>query len=390
MQSYIYTISKRSITKLKYIMKNKIFSTIGTSLLSLLAMGVSTAAHAESPVADGCCKTTCESKECRKTTLYFAFDESLWYREYNATELAELIEWVKSNDDAVVEITGWSCLYDEGGMNGYISSSRALTAHIDLVDAGIAAERMIYKGMGSDSQSNRWKARRADIVAYIPSTPAKSYADLLDEAKYQEMEAKEPITLYATEMTPVANATLSSEVVANQVLGAKPRFDNGKFSLRANLVYWVGGLMNLGAEYNIPNTCLGIVVNGGYSALSNENWHNSLGGWFVSPEIRYYLGKNLNWFVGAQYLRGAADIKLFDHGRDASNITCAGLMGGYKKELNKNFSLDFTLGLGYTSFTFDRYTTDDDGVKTISAYDVKKKTVLPIQLGVNLIWDIVK
>ncbi len=370
-------------------MKNKIFSTIGISLLSLLVMGVSTAAHAESPAADGCCKTTCESKEFRKTTLYFAFDESLWYREYNATELAELIEWVKSNDDAVVEITGWACIYDESGMNEYISSNRALTAHIDLVDAGIAAERVTYKGMGIDSQSNRWKARRADIVAYIPSTPAKSYADLLEEAKYQEMEAR-PCESLPTTIEPAVYTSTDSDVVANQVVGVSPRFTNGKFSLRTNLIYWVGGLMNLGVEYNIPNTRLGLVVNGGYSALSSDEWHNSWGGWFVSPEIRYYLGKNLNWFVGAQFLTGEADIRLFDHGRDASNITCAGLMGGYKKELNKNLSLDFTLGLGYTSFTFDRYTTDDDCVKTISAYDVKKKTFLPFQLGVNLIWDIVK
>ncbi len=160
-----------------------------------------------------------------------------------------------------------------------------------------------------------------------------------------------------------------------------------QITLRANLLYWASGLMNVGLEYKNVDSRFGFLVNGGYSFLGNTNWNKNLGGWFVSPEVRYYLGSSEKLFVGAQFLMGGYNFKQSETGYQGSVIS-GGIMCGYKLTLSKTFDMDFTLGAGYGTLNYDTYYHTDDNVNVYIDKAVKNSSIMPIQLGVTLIWKI--
>lgn len=164
------------------------------------------------------------------------------------------------------------------------------------------------------------------------------------------------------------------------------------FAIRTNALYWLGGLANVGVEWRFSTKPkLGLILNAGYSPFSSDEWENNLGGWFVSPEARYYLGDTQNWFVGGQLLVGGANVRFPDYldkyGREGL-IFGVGVVGGYKLNLSGTFDMDFTLGVGYTHMSYDTYEMLEGGIKYVGYCNAYANYVLPIQLGVNLIWKL--
>lgn len=145
-------------------------------------------------------------------------------------------------------------------------------------------------------------------------------------------------------------------------------------------------MMNVGAELRLTNSPLGVVLNGGYSPFGGKNGAHALGGWYVSPELRYYIPSHEEWFVGVQALAQGYNYKLGDTGYQGS-LYGGGVMGGYKLPLTDRFDMDFTLGVGYGKFEYDRY-YHSNGVNVIIESGKTKSGVTPIQAGVNLIWKI--
>ncbi len=180
-----------------------------------------------------------------------------------------------------------------------------------------------------------------------------------------------------------------------------------KLYIKTNALYWLGGLMNVGLEY-CPESCgsFSFVLNGGFSPFYSKNWKRNMGGWFVSPEVRYYLGRRDRGFVGAQYMYSNIDVRLpfmekmgvteTALGRDGS-VNSFGLVGGYKLPLTKRCSVDFTLGIGASHFKCDLYDVvrgnyvalDWSNERVVVGTDDAWR-VTPIQLGVNFGWDILK
>lgn len=157
-------------------------------------------------------------------------------------------------------------------------------------------------------------------------------------------------------------------------------------TLRTNLLYWLVGMPNLGAEWTFANSPLGVVINGGYSPLGGDGWEYAAGGWYVAPELRYYIPRSDSFFVGVQLLAEGFNYKLSDTGYQG-NLIAGGVMGGYKLSLSDTFDMDFTLGLGYGYFEYDTY-YHSEGVNVYKEKNLTKKTIMPIQAGVNLIWKI--
>ncbi len=143
---------------------------------------------------------------------------------------------------------------------------------------------------------------------------------------------------------------------------------------------------NVGVELNYGDSPLTFVFNGGYSPFGSKNGEYNLGGWFVSPELRYYIPANPKWFVGVQYLAYGYNIKLSDTGSQG-HLHAAGVMGGYKMQLSKLFEMDFTLGAGYGKTNYVTY-NHTDGYNVYKERNVSKSSIFPIQAGVNLIWKI--
>jgi hypothetical protein len=118
----------------------------------------------------------------------------------------------------------------------------------------------------------------------------------------------------------------------------------------------------------------------------------------ISPEVRYYIGENKNWFIGAEGHIGEFNYKLSPTGYQGDAVG-AGLTGGYKLRLNKTFDLDFSLGLGYTHLKYEtyyraHYRSNGNGYTVNDSYMVRKEAGLkknlfgPTQAGVSLIWKI--
>ncbi len=166
--------------------------------------------------------------------------------------------------------------------------------------------------------------------------------------------------------------------------------DGSTLSLRSNVLYFAGGLFNVGAEWRaFSDSKLSYLLNAGYSPFGHTDWERNMGGWFVSPEVRYHFNGEYGWFAGVQLLYGGANIKFDTTGYQGSAFM-GGALGGYKLELSPTFDMDFTLGLGYGSFNYDTYVRDtfEQGVNLRTGANLQKSMLVPMQAGVSLIWKI--
>lgn len=185
----------------------------------------------------------------------------------------------------------------------------------------------------------------------------------------------------------LAEKKAEQERIAEEQRRAREEAKALPLTLRTNLLYFASGMINAGVEYKSEASYLGYLINGGYSPFGNTEWNKNLGGWFVAPEVRYYIGEKQAWFVGVQFLAGGYNVKLSDTGYQ-STVIAGGITGGYKLTINKLLDMDFSLGLGYGSLNYDSYYKHENGTNVYKAKDVTKNTFMPIQLGVSLIFKL--
>ncbi len=355
-----------------------------TFIIALILTSVSLAAQESGavtmPAADSVLYTS---------VFYFEKNQGEWIEKYEYVKVSKLLKWAKANSSAHIEIKGWADPSGTKEFNARLSFKRAKAIRNYLVQKGIDPSRITFEGKGVDFESEVIKARRAAVVAYV-SVPTNQIADnscndqMVEQAPEQDARAAEPIEAFDTQMQVEPETQAEEPVTAD----SKSCFEWSYFSPRTNLLYWLGGVMNIGFEYKNPDSNFGFLVNGGYSVFGDTTWNHNLGGWFVAPEIRYYLPASEQWFVGAQFLAGGYNHKFTETGRQGTVIG-GGVMGGYKLTLNDTFDMDFTLGLGYGHLEYDTY-YHDQATET-NPYIVKgaeKNSIMPIQAGVNLIWKI--
>lgn len=354
---------------------------IATLLLTLAALLATIPSYAQLEPIDEPQK---RDSVAHKTTFYYAIDQGWWIEKLDMAAVKNLVSWVKENTTAKIKIEAYTDPSGNLEYNNRLSINRARTAQRHLVKSGIDADRITYEGRGVDhSKSIATEARRADIVAY------KEVAVIAEPTPQPTPEPEEAAQITAQTSAQIpAQTTVESVHPASdlQNLASEPNKCNIEIDLRTNLLYWLGGMMNLGVEWRPNKTNLGVLVNGGYSPIGGANWAHAMGGWFLSPELRYYLPCNEHWFVGAQFMVGALNVKLSDIGRQGDMLG-GGVLGGYKMTLSENFDMDFTLGVGYGSFKYETY-HHSNGVNVLDCPYVHRCSVMPVQAGVNLIWKI--
>ncbi len=327
--------------------------------------------------------------------VYIASDVDL-------NRLKSLIYRMRADSTMRVHIVGYSDKWGGNEVNDQFSYVRAKFIADLFRSCRVHREQISFNGEGIDTlATNDAEARRVEIsqvveVVVEPTPEAKVVEEQpqekIEPAKVEDAIATEPIEEIDTEMQvePEPQPTPEPQVVTPAEVTSKPKqpFEWKNFTLRTNLLYWLGGMMNIGTEYKHADSNFGYVLNGGFSPFGSTEWNHNFGGWFVAPEVRYYFPSNDQWFVGAQFLAGGYNIKLSDTGRQGS-VVGGGVMGGYKLALSDSFDMDFTLGLGYGHLKYDTYYHDEaTGTNPYKARGVVKNTLLPIQAGVNLIWKI--
>ncbi|MDR1866135.1 MAG: DUF3575 domain-containing protein [Bacteroidales bacterium] len=161
-----------------------------------------------------------------------------------------------------------------------------------------------------------------------------------------------------------------------------------QLSVRTNLAYWLAALPNAGIEYQ-PTGNFGILLNGGWNHFTWKDGYGNLRAFFVQPEVRRYVGKSGQWFVGLEGHAGQFNFKLSkDRDGAQGDFFGAGVTGGYRLRLSRAFDMDFSLGLGYTGLKYEKYYRSDKGVFVRREGRMKKDFWGPTQAGVNLIWKL--
>lgn len=154
------------------------------------------------------------------------------------------------------------------------------------------------------------------------------------------------------------------------------------FVLRANLLRWATLTPDLGIEWRI-NRHVGVLVNGSWTSWSWDDKNRRYALWEINPEVRWYLGRHKNGYVGALYKVGSFNYKLSGTGKQG-DLMGGGITGGYQLQLNRALSMDFTLGLGYVNADVEKYTITD-GVRVRRGKETKH-WFGPVQAGVTLVW----
>ena len=154
------------------------------------------------------------------------------------------------------------------------------------------------------------------------------------------------------------------------------------FSLRANLLRWATLTPDLGVEWRIDRRW-SVLLNGTWTSWSWSDKDRRYALWKVSPEVRYYMGKEKRGYLGAMYHIGEFNYKLGETGRQG-DYQGGGITGGYMLPLNRALSLDFHAALGYTYADYDKYKVTD-GIRVRQGSDSKNYWGVN-QLGVTLVW----
>lgn len=162
------------------------------------------------------------------------------------------------------------------------------------------------------------------------------------------------------------------------------------FSLRTNLLYDALLLPTLGVEWRISE-CFALKLDGSYSY-----WGGKTGNvqkiWMLNPEVRYYLGhaKQLYIGVGGNYgkynvYKGLLGNLLSKDTGYQGSLWNAGATAGYALPLGRAFALDFNVGVGYNSFSYDTFGITD-GVRVYKDRDRTKNAFGITQAGVSFVW----
>lgn len=195
-----------------------------------------------------------------------------------------------------------------------------------------------------------------------------------------EIEPEETEIVTEPETADTARTAQTVLAVAEETAAVKPY----TIAVRANLLRWATLTPDLGIEWRI-NGSWGIMVNGSWTSWSWNDKDRRYALWEVSPEVRYYIGKEKYGYVGAMFKAGQFNYKLSATGKQG-DLMGGGITGGYVLKLNKTLALDFNIGLGYLNADYDRYEVID-GVRVRRGSE-KKNWWGPINAGVTLMWKL--
>ncbi len=370
------------------------------------------------------------AQDCGPVNSYifkFVGGNNMFYVPYagNETSLEDLISMIKANEQLLkdgeryIHVASYATSPNEQENVSEVSYIRRNRVKSELIIKGVAIEDFFATSYndsspyGPDALKNVVVVTipasiqevreirgndRADVVQAYCEGLMEEVVDDADQILAQEEAERLALEARMAEEARIAAEILLAEEAARQqamleeesTVVVVEEYTKTGWNLRTNLLYWIGGFINAGVEYQMPGSSYGWLVNGGYSPFALGDFKNRLGGWFVAPEIRRYMGARGRGFLAVQGMIGGIDYKLKrnEFGRDG-NMYGVGLNGGYRWYINELLDMDFTLGAGYVRFNYDTYKTNADNKKVYDhtcTKDVKKNKFFPIQAGVSLIF----
>lgn len=305
----------------------------------------------------------------------------------NGTELTRLLSCVVQNKEAILAgtipilVDGYcSSLHDE-------ATARAIAR---IRSNRVKSELITREGLSEACFTTSNHTSGGDYVTVriaIPVQPSESGPEQQAEAERLETEQQrlkaEQQRLEAEKQRLEAEKQ-RLEAERQRAEAGHPEHDPYHLALRANLLRWATLTPDLGIEWRIA-PAWGLMVNGSWTSWTWDNNARRYALWEVSPELRWYLGKQKRGYLGAMFKAGQFNYKLCGTGRQG-DLMGGGITGGYQLRLNKALNLDFNLGLGYLNADYEKYITID-GVRVRRGNETKEWWG-PINAGVTLVWKL--
>lgn len=159
------------------------------------------------------------------------------------------------------------------------------------------------------------------------------------------------------------------------------------YAVKTNGLYWATTTPNIGVEFGLSEK-LTLDVSANYNPW-NLGGNKKLKHWLVQPELRYWLCERFNGhFLGvhahyAEYNVGGIKMLGIERYRYEGNLYGGGISYGYHWILNKRWSLEATVGVGYAYLDYTKYNCGECGAKI---KDDTRSYWGPTKAGINLIY----
>ena len=258
----------------------------------------------------------------------------------------------------------------------FITHNHATGGNFVTVRLEIPAEKDVPDGTQAKADSiavERAKAEQAEkarLAAEKKAEEERLAAECAEQERRMAEEAARKAELERAEAERLATEEAEKDYYA--------------LSLRANLLRWATLTPDLGIEWRI-NPSWGVLVNGTYTSWAWNDKDRRYALWEVSPEVRYYIGKEKRGYVGAMYKAGQFNYKLSATGKQG-DLMGGGITGGYQLRLNNALSMDFNLGIGCVHADYEKYEVID-GVRVRRGTE-NKNWWGPMNAGVTLVWKL--
>lgn len=323
------------------------------------------------------------AQEKSDTTYLFRFmpEKDMFYVPWsgNDKELARMETCVERFKAAILE--GRIPLR----VDGYCHSAASEAENLRIAkvrSSRVKSELIIRQKLKEEHFITRNHAAEGDFVTVRitlpkPATQQPTHT-ATDAASSETVRAKTNATVKTVAAAEPYRETQTVPAPASRPVAAAPY----TFALRANLLRWATLTPDLGIEWRI-NRHVGVLVNGSWTSWSWDDKNRRYALWEVNPEVRWYLGRKKNGYVGALYKVGEFNYKLSGTGKQG-DLMGGGITGGYQLQLNRALSMDFTFGLGYVNADVEKYTITD-GVRVRQGKETKH-WFGPVQAGVTLVW----
>lgn len=162
-------------------------------------------------------------------------------------------------------------------------------------------------------------------------------------------------------------------------------------AVKTNLLYDATTTFNLGAEVAF-NKHLSLDLSGNYNPWTFSD-DKSLKHWLIQPELRYWLHERFNGhFLGvhgiyADYdIAGTSILNVMKSGYSYDgNVFGGGVSYGYQLYLSPHWNIEFTAGIGYLNFKYDKKPFPDAGD---DAARYQNNYFGPTKLGVSIMYII--
>lgn len=373
-----------------------------------------------------------KAQEKQDTTYLFRFvaDKDMFYSPWNGNgeQLARLLKCVDENRSAIESgqmyllVTSYGTDGNAGQPATEVAKVRRNRVKSELIMRGKAKETHFVTDRSFDAgyTDENGKSLRNIVIVTLPAS-ADKVAEIAGEEAATKVEAynkevsgeaereriaaekarvqagearmkaeeerirQEEVRIVAEKNEAERKATEAEHTDAK---GTTPKIqkepEQYHVALRANLLRWATLTPDLGLEWRI-NSSWSIVANGSWTSWSWNDKDRRYAIWEVIPEVRYYIGEQKAWYVGAMFKTGQFNYKLSGTGKQG-DLMGGGITGGYQLRLNKALSMDFNLGLGYLNADYEKYKVID-GVRVRQGKE-SKNWWGPVSAGVTLVWTI--